>query len=78
MTQVIFTSVDTGNRTATFKVNGVDVTRPIAEGVTSGDLQSHLEALAAGLASEFQSEATLDTSSLTLEPGQVLIDTSNA
>ena len=61
MTQVLFSSIDTAARTATFTVDGTPVTRPIAQEVTDETLADHLQALANGLIIEAEQAAAVAT-----------------
>jgi len=57
MTQIItvkFISLDSETRTATFDVDGEQVVRQIADGVTTETLEDHLFALAQGLITEYK------------------------
>ena len=57
MTTITLVSVDSVARTATFAVNGQNITRGISQEVTSETLADHLQALANGLIIEAEAAA---------------------
>lgn len=57
MTTCTFVSMSIEERTATFNVNGENITRPISQEVTDETLADHLQALANGLIIEAEEKA---------------------
>lgn len=60
MSEIKFISINAETRTATFGVNGKEVTRSISQETTDETLAEHLRALARGLAVELEEQGMKD------------------
>ena len=72
MPEIKFKSVSKTERTATFAVDGINVTRRIPNQF-SGSIDDYLQALASGLAVEFTPEVVRDIETPLLKAGAVVI-----
>lgn len=72
---VTFLNLDLVTRMAEFDVDGLTVSRQIAESIGDNDIDNHLIALANGLAIEYQNSSPNDlTRPASISSGTVLVE----